>query len=134
MKLNDILMETLGIPFTNRCSLTIINDMGEEITVDSEIPITPEEKAQGLMYRDNLGKNSGMYYENIDNGFWMKDVKIPLEMIFIDDDDEITEIVAASPEDTNNIQPSLPATANLEVNQGFCGDNNIGVGNKIYRS
>ena len=133
MKLNDILMETLGIPFTTRCTITIINDMGEEIPVECETPITPEEKAQGLMYRDSLGKNNGMYYDNIDNGFWMKDVKIPLEMIFIDDD-EISEIVTALPEDTTNIQPSLPATANLEVNKDFCWKNNIGVGDKIYRS
>ena len=92
--------------------------MGEEIPIHCEIPITPEEKAQGLMYRDTLGKNNGMYYDNIDNGFWMKDVKIPLEMIFIEDD-EISEIITALPEDTTNIQPSLPANANLEVNEGF---------------
>jgi len=54
-------------------------------------------------------------------------------MIFVDGN-EISEIVEATPHDTTNIKPSTPATANLEVNQGFCGDNNIGVGNKIYRS
>lgn len=133
MKLNEILLETLGIPFTVRDTITIINDMGEEVRVECEIPTTEEEKNQGLMYRDSLGKNSGMYYDYIDNGFWMKDVQIPLEMIFVDGD-EISEIVEATPHDTTNIKPSFPATANLEVNQGFCGNNNIGVGNKIYRS
>jgi len=133
MKINEILLETLGIPFPNRRTVTIINDLGEEIRVECEIPTTDEEKNQGLMYRDNLGKNNGMFYDYTHNGFWMKDVLIPLEMIFIDGD-EIVEIVDAKPKDTTIIKPSLPADANLEVNKDFCQQNNISVGNKIYKS
>jgi len=133
MKLTEILMESLGIPFPTHCEIIIINGSGEEISVDCEIPITPEEKTQGLMYRDELGENNGMFYDYVDNGFWMKDVKIPLEMIFIDED-EISEIVPARPYDQTNISPTLPADSNLEVNQGFCERNGIRVGDKIYRS
>lgn len=137
MKLNEILLEVLGIPFRTKCKITIINSVGEEINVDCEMPITPEECGQGLMYRDSLGENNGMYYDFIHNGFWMKNVKIPLEMIFIDGD-EISEIVEADPPTNNEttpiIRPSLPANANLEVNQGFCEKNGIKVGDKIYKS
>ena len=126
-------MECLGIPFPSKCDVQIINQNGEEITVDCEMPTTPEEQTQGLMYRDELGENNGMFYDYVDNGFWMKDVKIPLEMIFINGD-EISEIVPARPYDQTNISPTLPADANLEVNQGFCEKNGIGVGDKIYRS
>jgi hypothetical protein len=133
MKLNKILLECLGIPFENKCNIIIINSNGEEINVDCEIPTTPEEKSQGLMYRDELGENNGMFYDYIDNGFWMDNVEIPLEMIFINDN-EISEIKKARPFDRTNISPVLPADSNLEVNQGFCNNNNIQVGDKIYKS
>ena len=133
MKLNEILLESLGIPFQNKCKIIIINDEGEEISVDCEVPSSGEEIAQGLMYRDNLGENNGMFYENIDNGFWMKNVDIPLEMVFINGD-EISEILPANPNDVTNISNNLPADSNLEVNRGFCKNNGITVGDKIYKS
>ncbi len=133
MKLSDVLLESLGIPFPNKHNLTIINSDGEEIKVDCEIPSTEEERAQGLMYREELGENNGMFYDSINGGFWMKDVEIPLEMIFINGD-EISEILSATPMDTNNISNNLPADSNLEVNQGFCKNNGISVGDKIYKS
>ena len=133
MKLSEILLENLGIPFQNKCHLTIINGNGDEIPVDCEVASTNEEKAQGLMYRDELGENNGMFFDSIENGFWMKDVDIPLELIFIDGD-EISEILPANPNDTTNISNNLPANSNLEVNQGFCENNGIEVGDKIYKS
>ena len=133
MKLSEILLENLGIPFQNKCHLTIINGNGDEIPVDCEVAATNEEKAQGLMYRDELGENNGMFFDSIDNGFWMKDVEIPLEMVFISGD-EISEILPANPNDVTNISNNLPADSNLEVNQGFCENNGIEVGDKIYKS
>ena len=133
MKLNEILLESLGIPFENKCNLTIINGDGKEIVIDCEVPTTREEHTQGLMYRDKLGENNGMFYGAIDNGFWMKNVDIPLEMVFINGD-EISEILPANPNDTTNISNNLPADSNLEVNQGFCKNNGIDIGDKIYKS
>ena len=132
MKLNEILLESLGIPFQNTSNITIINGAGEEIVVNCEIPSTEEESTQGLMYRDELGENNCMFYDNIDNGFWMKDVEIPLEMVFISGD-EISEILPANPNDVTNISNNFPADSNLEVNQGFCENNGIQVGDKIYK-
>ena len=133
MKLNEILLECLGIPFENKCNIIIINSNDEEINVDCEIPTTPEEQSQGLMYRDDLGENSGMFYDYIDNGFWMDNVEIPLELIFINNN-EISEIREGRPFDRTNISPIFPADSNLEVNQGFCNNNGIKVGDKIYKS
>ena len=133
MKLMEILLENLRAPLQNKCNITIINNNGEEINVNCEVPTTGEERAQGLMYRDKLDKDSGMFFDSVDNGFWMKNVKIPLDMIFIDGD-EISEILPANPNDTTNISNNLPADSNLEVNQGFCEKNNINAGDKIYKS
>jgi len=133
MKLMEILLENLGIPFQNKCNITIINSNREEINVNCEVPATEEERAQGLMYRDKLDKDSGMFFDSVDNGFWMKNVKIPLDMIFIIND-KIAEIITTHPFDQTNISPSVPADSNLEVNQGFCEKNNINAGDKIYKS
>ena len=68
-----------------------------------------------------------------DGGFWMDNVKFPIEMVFINDD-KIVDIKKAKAYDKTSISPSVESNGNLEVNDGFCGDNNISVGNTIYRS
>lgn len=133
MKLLDILLEDVQIPFPNKKTIKIKNDLGDIITVSCEIPETEEEKSTGLMYRDNLCKNCGVFYDYIDSGFWMKNVKFPIEMVFINDD-IIVDIVRALPNDETIITPSVDSNGNLEVNDGFCQSNNINIGNKIYIS
>lgn len=133
MKLLDLLLENVEIPFKEKCTLTITNSDGEEIVVDCEVPSNDEEKMTGLMYRDELCDNCGMFYDYIDGGFWMKNVKFPIEMIFINGD-EIVDIKKALANDETTIYPSVESDGNLEVNDGFCESNNISVGNKIYRS
>jgi uncharacterized membrane protein (UPF0127 family) len=63
MKLLDIISEDTQIPFKSKCQITITNVNGEEINIDCEIPTTEEEKVTGLMYRDNLCQNCGMFYD-----------------------------------------------------------------------
>jgi len=133
MKLFDIITEDVKIPFSDTTTLIIINDLGNEIKVNCEIPKTEEEKATGLMYRKSLCKDCGLYYDYVDSGFWMKNVSFPIEMIFIKDG-TIMEIVEANANDENIITPSFESDANLEVNLGFCSSNNVNVGNKIYNS
>ena len=133
MKLLDILLENVEVPFKEKCIINIINDDGNPITVDCEIPTTDEEKTTGLMYRDSLDTNSGIFYDYVDGGFWMDNVKFPIEMIFISGE-EIVEIRRAKAYDKTSISPSVESNSNLEVNDGFCGDNNISIGNKIYKS
>ena len=120
MKLLDLLLENVEIPFKEKCVLTITNS-------------NDEEKMTGLMYRDELCDNCGMFYDYVDGGFWMKDVNFPIEMIFINGD-EIVDIKKAFPNDETSIHPSVESDGNLEVNDGFCESNNISVGNKVYRS
>ncbi len=133
MKLLDLLLENVSVPFKESCVLTITNSDGEEVVVDCEIPSTDEEKMTGLMYRDSLCDNCGMFYDYVDGGFWMKNVNFPIEMIFIDDN-QIVDIKKANAQDETTIYPSVESNGNLEVNDGFCESNNISIGNKVYKS
>ncbi len=61
---------------------TVIN--GEQI--DLEVALTPEAQGLGLMYRDYLPPNRGMLFPfefPRRASFWMKNVTIPLDMIFL---------------------------------------------------
>lgn len=126
-------MENVEIPFKKKCIVEITNNDGETVSVDCEIPTTEEEKSTGLMYRDSLGENSGMFYDYVDGGFWMDNVKFPIEMIFVNDD-EIVDIKKAKAYDKTSVYPSVESNGNLEVNDGFSENNNISIGNKVYIS
>ncbi|MCB9358721.1 DUF192 domain-containing protein [Candidatus Woesearchaeota archaeon] len=59
---------------------------------DVDIADEPEEHTKGLQGRDELGYNSGMlfiYNETRLRGYWMKDTKIPLDIIWIDENMKI---------------------------------------------
>jgi uncharacterized membrane protein (UPF0127 family) len=133
MKLLDLLLENVSVPFKESCVLTITNSDGEEVVVNCEVPSTDEEKMTGLMYRDSLCDNCGMFYDYVDGGFWMKNVNFPIEMIFIDDN-QIVDIKKANAQDETTIYPSVKSNGNLEVNDGFCESNNISIGDKVYKS
>lgn len=133
MKFLDILLENVETPFKRKCIIKITNNDSETIPIDCEVPTTQEEKSTGLMYRDSLGENSGMFYDYVDGGFWMDNVKFPIEMVFINNG-EIVDIKKAKAYDKTPIYPSVVSNGNLEVNDGFCSDNNISIGNKVYRS
>ena len=133
MKLLDLLLENVSVPFKERCVLTITNSDGEEVVVNCEVPSTDEEKMTGLMYRDSLCDNCGMFYDYVDGGFWMKNVNFPIEMIFINDN-QIVDIKKANAQDETTIYPSVESNGNLEVNDGFCESNNISIGDKVYKS
>ncbi|MCP9453296.1 MAG: DUF192 domain-containing protein [Nitrospira sp.] len=54
--------------------------------IQAEIADTPVKRATGLMYRDHLDKNRGMLFvfgQPQAWGFWMKNTRIPLDMIWL---------------------------------------------------
>lgn len=65
------------------------------ITIQAEIADTPRKRAQGLMYRDHLKKDHGMLFffsEPQAWTFWMKNTKIALDLIWLDDKKRVTHI------------------------------------------
>lgn len=109
---------------------------GEDFTL--ELALTPEETAQGLMFRPHLAPNRGMLFifkqERI-RSFWMKNTLIPLDIIFLDSTGHVADISAnASPchvEPCPQFVSLAPARAVLEINAGAAAAHKIEVGSVI---
>ena len=72
--------------------------------IELEVARTSSEQALGLMFRSELPANRGMLFPFARarrTSFWMKDVPVPLDMVFIRD----SEVIA--------IIPEVPPCANL---------------------
>ena len=80
---------------------------------------TEQEKIKGLQNVEKLPKDEGMlfYFDpNEEISMWMKDTKIPLDIVFINDDQEVTKVHHGKPNDITLI--SSPETAYvLEVSE-----------------
>lgn len=85
-----------------------------------EVAYTDEEKEAGLSNRTELAEDAGMLFvwdEPEEVSIWMKDTKIPLDIIFIDNDLSVIAIYQGVP-DTENAMTQENTSYVLEVNQG----------------
>ena len=99
-----------------------------------EIVDTPAEREIGLMNRESLDLDSGMLFIFESEGyypFWMKNTLIPLDIIWIDNNNFIIDIKTAVPclaDPCPIISPSGDALYVLEVNGGIASEKGIIVG------
>lgn len=102
--------------------------------LDLEYAVTREEQEKGLMSRDSLPKNSGMlfiYPRPARLAFWMKNTKIPLDIIFIDEQGYVNGIDYLQPLSLDKVYSPPQTKYALEVNHGWAKQNNIKVGQKV---
>lgn len=79
-------------------------------TLTAELARSGEERGRGLSGRDGLAADAGMLFDLGDTripAFWMKDVRFPLDMLFIGEDRRIVSIAA-------DVQPE-PGAADAEL-------------------
>lgn len=112
-------------------------------TVRVELARTSAEQERGLSNRDSLAKDTGMLFvfaEKKPVSFWMKDMRFPLDFVWMLDNKvvDLNENVKP-PADPNNpgttvITPKSDINYVLEVNAGFIKANGIKVDDTVEYS
>jgi hypothetical protein len=103
-----------------------------------EIAKTSLEQYRGLSGRKNICPDCGMLFisgNKRERSFVMRNMMFPLDIIWISNG-KIAKIDSdLQPENSSNLtnhSSGEPVDYILEVNAGFCADNNIKIGNKIW--
>ena len=95
----------------------VIVNIGNK-TYKCQIAKNEEDRRKGLQGIEHLPVDEGMLFIWEDEGtreMWMKDTKIPLDQIAINDDDEVVLVYTAQPED-ETLVPFMNTKCILEVN------------------
>ena len=111
------------------------------VIIGCQVADTIEERETGLMYVSSLPEHEGMLFdlgESRNVTLWMKNVEIPLDMIFVDKDMRIINIEEASVELPDTPDSELtryysgqPVLYIIETNMGFCSTHGIEAGTEI---
>ncbi len=114
--------------------VTIAGEWGQaHFTVD--VADSPQERAQGLMFVEQMPMLSGMLfvYEAPQRvSFWMKNTLIPLDMLFASPRGEVLAIhESAVPGDTTPIPGGDGIQMVLEINGGMASRLGVGVGDVL---
>jgi hypothetical protein len=107
------------------------------IVLTCEVAKTVSEKTKGLMYRSSLPNEKGMlffYWFSWLRIFWMKNVSIPLDIIFINKEFKVVSINETSA-DVGIFNKKFWAHGFgkyvIECNSGFCKNHHISIGTNI---
>ena len=101
---------------------------------DVELAVTPEQRREGLMYRDRLGEREGMLFvfeQEEMLSFWMRNTPLPLSIAFIDARGVIVHITDMVPFSEVPVSSQVPARFALEVNQGAFERAGVAVGDLV---
>ncbi len=77
---------------------TVTLPKGQKIR--AEVMTAPEDMARGMMFRDSLAPGRGMLFIHAQPGtysYWMYQVRIPLDIIWMNADHQIVEVSADTP-------------------------------------
>ena len=107
-------------------------------TFSVEIADTQGEHALGLMYRDSMPADHGMIFlfpNEAPRSFWMKNTRIPLDIMYFDKDLKLVSISADTPPCRVSNCPSYsskaPAQYVLELNAGLAASLGVKVGDQL---
>lgn len=112
------------ISFKQEAEAYLTRQSGDTIQhLKLEIADDDYQRETGLMYRESMEEDQGMLFifENEESrGFYMKNTRIPLDLIFLDAQNKIVSISKnARPESMETIPSEVPAQYVLEVNAGL---------------
>jgi len=110
-------------------------------TIYVEMAVEYSEMLRGMMFRDSLAEDSGMLFLHNKMGkhsYWMFQVKIPLDMVWIDKSKTVVEVLAKVPPCPSSRPADCPmfggnqeAQFVLELAAGMAQKYGVTVGSKI---
>lgn len=108
---------------------------GSPVAVTVELATTPESRQLGLMYRSELGPERGMLFvfpEKEPRSFWMRNTKIPLDILYVEDDGTIVNVhERTTPFSEKSLPSAAPVRFVLEVEGGFCEKHGVRAGDRV---
>jgi len=102
-------------------------------TVVAEVAATADERAEGLMYRDDVPDGTGMLFVFEDSqprAFWMANTYVALDVAYMDPSYRIVDIIQMEPLVTDSYPSDHAAMFALEVRQGWFEEQGIAVGDQ----
>ena len=110
----------------------------EETCFEVEIVDSLETRTKGLMFRERMNENRGMWFvfeESKVYPFWMKNTLIPLDMIWIDENLKVVAIienaVPCESDPCKHYNPEIEALYVLEINRGLASEQGLEIGNIV---
>lgn len=104
--------------------------------VAADVAMTEADRARGLSGRESLGEREGLLFIHPSSGqhaYWMKDMKFPIDIIWINPDRRIVDLTTNLLPETypGTVAPRSPVLYVLEVPAGFVMRNNISIGDSV---
>ncbi|MDB5290238.1 MAG: exported protein [Phycisphaerales bacterium] len=103
-------------------------------TFHLEVAATDSSQTTGLMKRDSMPDNHGMIFVFNDEQvreFWMKNTRIPLDIVFLNAAGRVVSIRQMEPYDLNRTSSLHPAMYAIELNKGAAAGSGIKVGDRL---
>lgn len=99
---------------------TVKMEIGNK-TFTLEVADREETRAHGLMRRDSMPAGHGMIFvfkQEAPLGFWMKNTRIPLDILYLDAKGKVVSVKQMRPYDMNTTPSDGPAQYAIELNHG----------------
>lgn len=119
------LKDTTKVCFENKC-------------INAEVRDTPQSRNLGLMFREELNEDEGMLFifeKSSNYSFWMKNMKIYIDMIWLDENKKIVHIETKVPpcvtEECPTYSPQSEALYVVETVSGFSSKYELEIGQEV---
>lgn len=102
--------------------------------IDTQVAMTDNQRAIGLMHRANMPINEGMLFvfeHSSVQCFWMKNTLIPLTAAFLADDGTIINLEDMKPQSTESHCSEKPVRFVLEMNKGWFQKRGLKAGTRL---
>ena len=118
---------------TNTGLPTVSMKIGEK-PFKIEVANTQEQRMTGLMRRDSMPSDHGMIFVfrmERDWSFYMKNTRIPLDLLFVDSGGTIRSIQKLKPYDLTSVTSPVPVKYAIELNEGAAAKVGAKVGDRL---